>query len=158
MISQRSRYALKALIKLARLGKGVPRSTRVLAAEEGIPSGFLEQIMIDLKRAGFIASRRGKEGGYFLDKDPSELTLATIMRQIDGPVAPLPCLSRTAYRRCEDCAEEASCGLRAILSETYEAALAALEKRTLGEALARADLEQSAQGKFGPDVFMGAFI
>jgi Rrf2 family protein len=158
MISQRSRYALKALIRLARLGRGVARSTRVLAEADGIPGAFLEQIMVDLKRAGFVASQRGKGGGYFLARDPSELTLATIMRQIDGPVAPLPCLSRTAYRRCEDCAEEESCALRAILSETYEATLAALEKRTLAESLSRADLQSSEKGKFGPDVFIGAYI
>ena len=167
MISQRSRYALKALIRLAKLGRGVARSTRLLAEQEGIPSAFLEQIMICeidpekrsvLKRAGFLASRRGKEGGYFLDVDPAELSLATVMRQIDGPVAPLPCLSRTAYRRCEDCVEESSCALRAILSEAHEAALATLEKRSLAEAIALADLQSSEQGKFGPDVFMGAFI
>ena len=158
MISQRSRYALKALIRLAKLGRGVARSTRALAAEEGMPSAFLEQIMIDLKRAGFLAARRGKEGGYSLNVDPAELSLATIMRQIDGPVAPLPCLSRTAYRRCDDCADESSCALRAVLSEAHEAAIDALEKRTLAEAIALADLQSSEQGKFGPDVFMGAFI
>ena len=158
MISQRSRYALKALIRLAKLGRGVARSTRALAAEEGMPSAFLEQIMIDLKRAGFLAARRGKEGGYSLNVDPAELSLATIMRQIDGPVAPLPCLSRTAYRRCDDCADESSCALRAILSEAHEAAIEALEKRTLAEAIALADLQSSERGKFGPDVFMGAFI
>lgn len=158
MISQRSRYALKALIYLARLGPGVARSTRLIAEHEQIPSAFLEQIMIDLKRAGLVASRRGKEGGYQLDRVPADLTLATILRQIDGPVAPLPCLSRTAYRRCDDCVDEAACGLRAMLAETHEAVLAILEKRTLAEALARADLVSSEAGKFGPDVFSGAFI
>ena len=90
MISQRSRYALKALIHLARLGPGAARSTRLIALDEQIPAAFLEQIMLDLKRAGFVSSKRGKEGGYQLDKPPKSLTLATILRQIDGPVAPLP--------------------------------------------------------------------
>ena len=158
MITQRSRYALKALINLARLKPGVARSTRLIAEVENIPATFLEQIMLDLKRSGFIASRRGKEGGYYLDRRPEDLSLATILRQIDGPVAPLPCLSRTAYRRCDDCADEATCALRAILSDTHEAVLAILEKRTLAEALARADLHSSEEGRFGPDVFSGAFI
>lgn len=158
MISQRSRYALKALIHLARLGMGGARSTRAIAEAETIPSPFLEQIMIDLKRAGFVGAKRGKEGGYFLTRDPSALTLATVMRQIDGPVAPLPCLSKTAYQRCPDCADEAACSLRSILAETHEAVLAVLEKRTLGEALARVDLLASAAGSFGSDVFIGAFI
>ena len=73
-------------------------------------------------------------------------------------MAPLPCLSRTAYRRCEDCRDEAACGLRAILADTHEATLAILEKRTLAEALARADLISSEAGIFGDDVFAGAFI
>ena len=73
-------------------------------------------------------------------------------------MAPLPCLSRTAYRRCEDCRDEAVCALRAILADTHEAVLAILEKRTLAEALARADLISSEAGTFGDDVFAGAFI
>ena len=158
MISQRSRYALKALIRLVRAGKGSSLSTRVIADQEAIPVSFLEQIMLDLKRAGFVGSRRGKEGGYFIDRDPATLSLATVLRQIDGPVAPLPCLSKTAYRRCEDCRDEAACSLRAILADTHEAVLAILEKRTLAEALARADLVSSEAGLFGQDVFAGAFI
>ena len=158
MISQRSRYALKALIRLVRAGKGVSLSSRVIAAEEDIPLSFLEQIMLDLKRAGFVGSRRGKAGGYFIDRDPASLSLAAVLRQIDGPVAPLPCLSKTAYRRCEDCAVERTCALRIVLGETYEAMLEVLEKRTLAEAVARADLVSSEEGVFGSDVFAGAFI
>ncbi len=158
LISQRSRYALKALINLARLGRGVARSTRLIAEQEAIPGTFLEQIMIDLKRSGFVGSRRGKDGGYYIAHDPGTLTLATILRQIDGPVAPLPCLSKTSYRRCEDCRDEAACMLRAILAETHAATLAVLEKRTLGDALAHADLMLSESGRFGQDVFVGAFI
>ena len=158
MISQRSRYALKALIHLARLKSGEARSTRVMAHDEQIPSTFLEQIMLDLKRAGFVTSKRGKEGGYCLARPASELTLATILRQIDGPVAPLPCLSRTAYRRCDDCADEAHCTLRLMLADTHEAVLAILEKRTLAEVLARADQLAGEAGLLGADIFQGAFI
>lgn len=158
MIPQRSRYALKALIRLVRAGPGVSLSTRVIAADEGIPVTFLEQIMLDLKRAGFVSSRRGKEGGYLLDKDPASLSLATVLRQIDGPVAPLPCLSRTAYRRCDDCKVERTCALRIVLAETHEAMLTVLEKRTLAEAVARADLVSCEEGEHGPDIFVGAYI
>ncbi len=158
MISQRSRYALKALIRLVRAGKGSSLSTRVIAEQEAIPVSFLEQIMLDLKRAGFVGSRRGKEGGYFIDRDPATLSLATVLRQIDGPVAPLPCLSKTAYRRCEDCPVERTCALRIVMGETYEAMLTVLEKRTLADAIARADLVCSEEGDFGPEVFAGAFI
>jgi Rrf2 family protein len=158
LISQRSRYALKALIRLARAGQGSSLRTREIAAAEGIPHPFLEQIMVDLKRARFVASRRGKEGGYQLEADPRELTLATVLRQIDGPVAPLPCLSKTAYRRCEDCVHEGSCALRHIFAETHAAMLAVLERRTLADAIAMADFSASEAGTFGTDVFEGAFI
>jgi Rrf2 family protein len=158
MITQRSRYALKALIRLARAPHGESVRTKDIAEAEGIPQAFLEQIMLDLKRMRFVASKRGREGGYVLAADPSKLTLAAVLRQIDGPVAPLPCLSRTAYQRCADCRDEATCALRHIFAETYAATLAVLETRTLAEAIAAADRAASEQGDFGPEVFSGAFI
>jgi Rrf2 family protein len=158
MITQRSRYALKALIRLARSGQAGSVRTRDIATAEGIPLAFLEQIMLDLKRARLVSSKRGREGGYVLAVDPRKLSLANVLRQIDGPVAPLPCLSRTAYQRCEDCRDEETCALRHIFAETHEAALSVLEKRTLADAIARADLLASQGGQFGPDVFAGAFI
>ena len=158
MITQRCRYALKALIRLARSGKDASVPTRDIAELEGIPQPFLEQIMLDLKRARFVTSKRGRDGGYVLTADPRTLTLAGILRQIDGPVAPLPCLSKTAYQRCDDCADEASCALRHIFAETHEATLRVLEKRTLADAIAGADLSASEQGDYGKDVFAGAFI
>lgn len=158
MISQRSRYALKALIHLARLGPEEARSVRSIAEEEQIPPAFLEQIMADLKRAGFIVSRRGKEGGYRLARPSREFTLANVLRQIDGPVAPLACLSKTAYRKCDDCADEASCALRIMLADTHAAVLAILETRSLADALARADLVAAEKGLLGADALYGAFI
>lgn len=158
MITQRSRYALKALVRLARASRTESVRTRDIAEAEGIPQAFLEQIMLDLKRARLVSSKRGREGGYVLAVDPQKLSLAAVLRQIDGPVAPLPCLSRTAYQRCEDCADEETCALRHIFAETHEAMLQVLEKRTLADAIARADLQASQKGRYGTDVFAGAFI
>ena len=158
MITQRCRYALKALVRLARTGRSESIRTRDIAESEGIPQPFLEQIMLDLKRARFVISKRGRDGGYVLTADPATLTLAAILRQIDGPVAPLPCLSKTAYQRCEDCADETSCALRQFFAETHEATLGVLEKRTLAEVIAIADRNASEQGQYGADVFAGAFI
>jgi Rrf2 family protein len=158
MITQRSRYALKALIRLARAPNGESMRTKDIAEADGIPQAFLEQIMLDLKRLRLVASKRGREGGYVLATDPHKLTLAAVLRQIDGPVAPLPCLSRTAYQRCVDCRDEASCALRHIFAETHAATLAVLEKRTLAEAIAASDMAASEQGDYGADVFSGAFI
>ena len=114
--------------------------------------------MLDLKRMRFVSSKRGRDGGYVMTADPRTLTLAAILRQIDGPVAPLPCLSKTAYQRCEDCADEESCALRQIFAETHVATLAVLERRTLADAIAAADMAASEKGGYGPDVFAGAFI
>lgn len=152
-ISQRSRYALKALLHLARLPRGEVARARDIAIQQNIPEPFLEQIMVDLRRAGFIDSRRGKAGGHLLARPASFITLATVLRSIEGPVAPLTCLSRTAYRKCDDCQDEASCALRRLFKETYDATLHALEQKTL------ADIVDSAGNRdIAAEIFMGAGI
>jgi Rrf2 family protein len=158
MISQRSRYALKALIRLARAPKGESIPARDIARTEGIPHAFLEQILLDLKRLKLIDSRRGKDGGYTLAISPSQITLADILRIVDGPVAPLSCLSKTAYRRCEDCVSEQACALRHIFIETHGAMLAVLEKRTLASAIATAEAVAASGNPEAFDIFQGADI
>jgi Rrf2 family protein len=158
MISQRSRYALKALIRLARAPKGESVPARDIARTEGIPHAFLEQIMLDLKRMKLVDSRRGKDGGYLLAVSPAQITLADILRMIDGPVAPLSCLSKTAYRRCEDCVDERTCALRHIFIETHGAMLAVLERRTLADAIATAAMTAEDLKQQDLDAFLGANI
>jgi Rrf2 family protein len=136
MISQKARYAFKALIALSHGGPQVSRQARDIAAAEQIPQSFLEQILLELRRAGLVGSRRGRDGGHFLLKDPAKITLGQVLRLIDGPVAPLPCLSRTAYRRCDDCEYEAACGLRRVFGQAYEATLEVLERLSIAEARA----------------------
>src|SRR5690606_38336551 len=96
---------------------------------------FLEHILLDLKRAGVVASRRGRAGGYILIKRPEDLTIGNVLRAIDGPIAPLPCISRTAYRRCADCADEKTCIVRRLFADAYTAQLLLLDGTTLAEAL-----------------------
>ncbi|PZQ17819.1 MAG: Rrf2 family transcriptional regulator [Ancylobacter novellus] len=144
MITQKAKYALKALLALARAQEGRPSSIRDLAARETIPQSFLEQILIELRRAGVVESRRGKEGGYLLARSPSEVRLGQVLRIIDGPLAPLPCLSRTAYRRCPDCADEAACTVRRIFEDMYEATVEIMDRTTLADALERPDLADAA--------------
>ena len=138
MISQKARYAFKALTAFARLGRHQALQIADIAASEQIPRKYLEQILLTLKAAGLLASRRGRGGGYELIKDPGQISLGTVLRLIDGPMAPLPCLSRTAYRRCHDCESEENCAVRAGLAQAYEASLAALESTTIADAVARA--------------------
>ncbi|MEJ1158658.1 RrF2 family transcriptional regulator [Prosthecomicrobium sp. N25] len=135
MISQKARYAFKALIALAREGHGASLQAREISSRESIPQSFLEQILLDLKRAGIVGSRRGREGGYTLIKDPTTVSFGQVLRLIDGPVAPLPCLSRTAYRRCEDCADETRCELRRVFAKIYDAQVDLLDHTSIGDAL-----------------------
>lgn len=135
MITQKAKYALKALLALARAPEGRPCSIRDVAARENIPQSFLEQILIELRRAGLVESRRGKDGGYLLASDPATIGLGRVLRLVDGPLAPLPCLSRTAYRRCSDCRDEAACTVRRIFEEMYETTVAIMDRTTLKDAL-----------------------
>jgi Rrf2 family protein len=136
MISQKARYAFKALIALASSPSQECRQARAIAEGEQIPQSFLEQILLELRRAGLVASRRGREGGHYLLKDPATISFGAVLRLIDGPVAPLPCLSRTAYRRCHDCKDEKNCVMRRGFSRAYDATLAVLEQTSIADALA----------------------
>jgi Rrf2 family protein len=138
MISQRARYAFKALFALVRAEGRIVQSKEIAAAEQ-IPQSFLEQILLDLRRAGLVGSRRGKVGGHYLLKDPATINCGQVLRLIDGPIAPLPCLSRTAYRRCDDCSDEGSCAVRHLFADGYQALIGALEAASLLEASRRAD-------------------
>lgn len=114
-----------------------------IAERQHIPKKFLEQILLDLKHHGLLHSKRGKNGGYGLLKDPDEISFGQVMRIIDGPLAPLPCLSRMAYRRCEDCENETTCGIRRVFAEAYDATAKVLDETTLADAIGseRPDLD-----------------
>jgi len=135
VISQKAKYAFKALVVLARRGKGESVQTDMIAAEGAIPRKFLEQILLQLKAGGLVASRRGRSGGYLLAADPAAISVSQVLRIVDGPIAPLACISRTAYARCRDCKDETLCAVRRLFAETYAATLARLEKTTLAAAL-----------------------
>ncbi len=154
MISQRSRYALKAILFLARCEPGTPVRAAEIAASQNIPEPFLDHILVDLRRAGLVDSKRGKQGGHCLALPGGEISLAKVLRLIEGPVAPVTCLSRTAYRRCEDCRDERECDLRHLFQETHNAMLMILEKRTLADIVERADLIDETL----PGFFEGANI
>ncbi|MBB5754192.1 RrF2 family transcriptional regulator [Prosthecomicrobium pneumaticum] len=135
MISQKAKYAFKALIHLARQPTGATVQIDEIAREAGVPRKFLEHILLDLKRRGLIVSRRGRAGGYTMLKSPAEITLGQVLRAIDGPIAPLSCISRTAYQPCADCADEKTCAVRRIFADTYAAQLLLFDATTLADAL-----------------------
>ncbi|PTQ75998.1 RrF2 family transcriptional regulator [Celeribacter persicus] len=155
MITQKTKYALKSLMVLADEKAGDGSSLRIeeIAERSGAPKRFLEHILLDLKRAGLIGSRRGRNGGYELIKDPARVSLAEILRLIDGPMAPLPCLSRNAYQPCDDCKDEVSCRVRAVFGGFYSAYILMIESLTLADLmedarpLERFALPESAAGE-----------
>ena len=158
MISQKARYAFKALLCLARMPMGESLQIKEIAAREAIPRSFLEHILLDLKRMRVVGSRRGQVGGYFLLKPAEQIAFGDILWQIDGPMAPLSCLSRQAYRRCADCENEASCPLRAGFFSVFQAQLSALGKMTLAGALDLAEGQGAGAAGYGADPFSGANI
>ncbi len=133
MLSQKARYALRAMIELARASGQVTAGE--LAVQADAPRKFLEAILLTLARQGLISSRRGKFGGYLLARDPGEISFAEIIRLVDGPLALAPCVSRTAFRRCEDCRDLATCSLREALLRTRDATAAVLEAYSLADAV-----------------------
>jgi Rrf2 family protein len=137
VLSQRSKYALKALIALARIAPGDTLMIADIAVREAIPRKFLELILVDLKRLGLVYSRRGRSGGYALAKPPEEITFGQVIRLVEGPLALLPCASKSAYRRCADCTAEPACPLRLLLVEVREATAAVLDGRTIASVLPR---------------------
>ena len=154
MISQRARYAFKAIVALAKAKPGEGLQIRQLCEQEKLPRKFLEQILLTLKAAGYVTSRRGRDGGYELLKPADAIVIGPLLRAIDGPIAPLPCLSRTAYRKCEDCRDEAHCELRIAFSKAYAQYLSALETTTLAEVMHAASNETEASRKAVADVLL----
>lgn len=136
MLSQRGRYALKALLNIAR-ANGETRQVAAISAQDQIPRKFLESIMSDLRRAKLVLSTRGHMGGYQLARPADLITFAEIVRATDGPLSMLPCVSRNFYQKCDDCRDEYSCQLRSLFSEVRDAVTNILENRTLADALRR---------------------
>lgn len=136
MLTHRAKYALKALLYLARHRDEGPVQAATIAAEEGIPHKFLEAILIQLRHKGIIRSKVGKGGGHELAQEPDTIDILSVIRAIDGPVAPLPCLSHTAYQRCSDCHDENTCGVRRVLAQAHEVQVQQLTRMTLADGIA----------------------
>jgi Rrf2 family protein len=135
MLSQKARYALRALVELARAEE--PQLTAgEIAVRADAPRKFLEAILLELSRRGLVLSRRGKFGGYVLARPPAEISFAEVIRVIDGPLALAPCVSQMAFRKCDDCPDLDTCALRPALRLARDATAQVLEAYTLAEAAA----------------------
>ena len=149
MISQKAKYAFKALFRLAEIPPGSSLSIEEIATAEAIPRRFLEHILLELKGERIVSSLRGPRGGYTLVSPPGELTIGRILRIVDGPMAPVPCLSRNFYRRCADCKDERTCTVRHLFAEAYAAQLERFDTTTLADALRARPLETAGSPPSG---------
>ena len=136
MITQKMKYALKALLTLADESKrSTPEALTIeeIAKRSGATKRFLEHILLEIRNAGIIASTRGRSGGYQLIKAPEQVSVSELLRMIDGPIAPLACLSRRAYQRCDDCKDEQTCRIRKVFAEVFWSYLVLIESLTLAD-------------------------
>ncbi len=130
MLSKKSQYAFKALTYLATKYNEGPVLISEISKKKKVPLKFLENILLELKKAGILDSKKGKGGGYFLKKEPSKVKVAQVIRLVNGPIAMLPCVSLYFYERCKNC-DEKNCGLHDMMIEVRDATLQILENRTL---------------------------
>jgi Rrf2 family protein len=133
------------LLALAKENGHEPVLISELAQRERIPKKFLEQILLELKKHGILQSKKGKGGGYFLSKAPEAVNLGYVIRVIDGPLAPLPCVSQTAYMKCEECEDEMTCGIRIVMKDVRDATAQILDGTSLADILHQ--VEMSARRK-----------
>ena len=137
-LSVRGEYALRALQVLAQHVGDAVVPMQTIATEQNIPRRFLEQILHGLKQAGLVESRRGITGGYRLARPPAEIPLASIIRNVDGALAPLSCVSQQFYEKCS-CPDETRCALRSVMKEVRDTVAAMMEQMTLADLVTRAD-------------------
>jgi Rrf2 family protein len=134
-LSKKSEYGLRALLELTLAHGKMTLQRHQIATRQRIPVEFLEQILLALKRAGFLSSRRGMKGGYALIKAPTEITLGQVIRILDGPLAPIGCVSKTAYQKCGDCpyVEHAQCPVQHVMGTVRDAIADILDHYTLDD-------------------------
>lgn len=147
MLSKKTKYALKALTYLASQPPDAPVLISELAREEAIPRKFLEAILLTLKNSGILHSKIGKGGGYFLSREPRNITIGSIVKVLEGGYAPVECLNESAVQGCDECEDPSSCGIRLIMSEVMQSMAAVLETVTLADMIERSENAEKARSK-----------
>ena len=136
MLTAKGKYTLKALAHLARLEPGITTRADDIAAANNIPKKFLDAILGELRNAGIVHSRKGPGGGYRLARAPGAIKIGHVIRTIDGPLAPLPCASRTAYQPCRDCKNVSDCNVRLLMTEVRDSIAEVLDRVTVVDLVA----------------------
>jgi Rrf2 family protein len=133
MLSRKTKYGLKALTYLARQESNTPVQISVIAKSENISHKFLETILLILRKAGYLGSKKGKGGGYYLMKEPSEIPIAAIYRILEGPIAMVPCVSLNFYEKCDDCPDEDACSVHNLMIQVRDNTLQIFENTSLSD-------------------------
>ena len=136
MLNRSTKYALRSLVRMAGLVEGQWLTVAELARTEKMPRKFLERVVLELNRGGLVVSRKGRLGGNRLAVAPDRITVSTVLRLMDGPLALVPCVSVTAYRRCTDCGSEEACCIRPVMKRARDAAAAVLDETTVADMVA----------------------
>ena len=144
MLSRRAKYALRALVFLAQHRGQGPIQIRDISERLNIPRKFLEAILLDLRNEGILQSRKGKEGGYSLERAPDTITFGKIVQFVDGSFAAVSCIRRDGYARCEDCPDEKTCVIRCVMKEVWEATVKIVDETTLEQLLQKANQLEKA--------------
>ena len=133
MLSKKTKYGLKALSFIAKQKDSTPIQTSLIAESENISLKFLESILLSLRKACFLSSKKGKGGGYYLLKNASEIYMTDVIRTLDGPIAMLPCVSLNFYERCSDCPNEDTCALHELMSQVRDSTLSIFNNTSLAD-------------------------
>ncbi|UKM64926.1 Rrf2 family transcriptional regulator [Flavobacteriaceae bacterium GSB9] len=133
MLSKKTKYGLKALTYIARRVEDKPVQVSEIAKSESIPQKFLESILLTLRKSGVLGSKKGKHGGYYLRKEPSEILMTEIMRVLEGPIAMVPCVSLNYYEKCDDCPDENECSVHRLMIQVRDSTLNVFRNTTLAD-------------------------
>lgn len=137
MITKKAKYALKALLYLSKKDKSKPTLIDEISKKEGIPKKFLEVILLELKNAGILGSKKGKGGGYYMIKPPDVVNMAEVLRLFDGPIAVVPCVSENYYEPCAECMDEATCSIREVFLNIRKYSVATLKENSFATLISR---------------------
>lgn len=133
MLSKKTKYGIKALAYIAKKPERKPVQTAEIAKNENISQKFLESILLNLRKSGYLGAKKGKGGGYYLIKDPKDIQMTNVIRVLEGPIAMLPCVSLNFYEKCEDCPDEAACSVHALMIQVRDSTLQVLGDNTLAD-------------------------
>lgn len=145
MLSKKTKYGIQAVLYLAEKFHKGPILISEIAKTQSLPKKFLEAILLELNKKGLLHSRKGKGGGYFLKRPPNEIMLGEVIRVLEGPLAPVSCVSQTAYRRCDECKDELSCGIKVVMKEVRDAISKILDHKSLADVFVQ---KKQAMDKF----------